>query len=295
MTHPADTSPILLLGTHRSGTTWLGSVLSGHPDLAYVEEPRHIWSWGNADLPDDRLDASHARPEVVDHIRRAFEREVVRQGRRRLIEKTPSNCLRVPFVRAVYPEATLLLVVRDGRSVIRSTAEIMAGGVPARNALKRAVRTPLRDWPAQTGKVLDMLRQKLTGGSLRFWGARPPGWRDWLEHDHPDVVLAKQWSAMITSVLDDLEALPLREDGSCPYHLFRYEDAAAEPDPTLHRIAQHARLDRAELLAARARATARPDSVEAWRDELDASTLERIRPHMEPALNRLGYDWEGSA
>lgn len=293
MTHDSvSQSPVVLLGTHRSGTTWLGSVLSQHPDLAYLEEPRHLWSWGNADLPDERLTAEHARPEVVEHIRNAFEREVERRGKSRLIEKTPSNCLRVPFVRAVYPEATLLLVVRDGRSVIRSTAEIMAGGVPARNALKRAIKTPLRDWPAQTGKVVDMVRQKLTGGSLRFWGARPPGWRDWLEHDHPDVVLAKQWAAMVNCVLDDLAALPPRADGSPAYHMFRYEDAATTPEETLRAIAQYANLDRPEALTGPARESARPDSVHAWRSELDDDTLERIRPHMEPAMNRLGYAWD---
>ncbi len=46
--------PILLTGSHRSGSTWVGQMLAAHPSIAYIEEPfnahmrpecpvRHMW------------------------------------------------------------------------------------------------------------------------------------------------------------------------------------------------------------------------------------------------------------
>src|SRR5690606_4960518 len=129
----------------RSGTTWLGSLLRELPGVAYWEEPRHVWVRGNASTGDDRLTSEEARPAVRRAVRRRFERYVRERGSDRLAEKTPSNCLRVPFVRAIFPDAKFLLVVRDGRSVLRSTGEIMDGGVPPKRVLKRALETPLMD------------------------------------------------------------------------------------------------------------------------------------------------------
>lgn len=42
--------PILVTGSHRSGTTWVGKVLSAHPELEYIHEPLNLnitpASWG---------------------------------------------------------------------------------------------------------------------------------------------------------------------------------------------------------------------------------------------------------
>ena len=58
-------SPIILIGTHRSGTTWLGQVLSRHSSLAYWVEPRYVWSWGNNYKPDDVLTKINAKPRII--------------------------------------------------------------------------------------------------------------------------------------------------------------------------------------------------------------------------------------
>ena len=101
-----DEPPVILVGTQRSGTTWLGDLFALHPRLAYWPEPRHVWTWGNSYKPDDVLTEADARPVVVRHIRSVFERFVRRHGKDRLVEKTPSNCLRVPFVHAVFPPSS---------------------------------------------------------------------------------------------------------------------------------------------------------------------------------------------
>ncbi|MBK7216095.1 MAG: sulfotransferase [Candidatus Promineofilum sp.] len=41
----------------------------------------------------------------------------------RLLEKTPENCLRLPFLQALFPDARVLFLVRDGRANVHSLLE----------------------------------------------------------------------------------------------------------------------------------------------------------------------------
>jgi hypothetical protein len=38
-----DSRPILVTGAHRSGTTWVGKMLSATPGVAYISEPLNVW------------------------------------------------------------------------------------------------------------------------------------------------------------------------------------------------------------------------------------------------------------
>jgi len=278
--------PIILIGTQRSGTTWLGNVFARHDRLAYWPEPRHVWTWGNSYKPDDVLTAADASPAVIRHIHRTFDRFVQQQSKDRLVEKTPSNCLRLPFLRAVYPDAKIILIVRDGRSVIRSTGAILDKGVPHGKILGRAFETPLWEWPAYLPRAASTLYRKVTGKPLAFWGPRPPGWKGWVRTDPREVILAKQWAATITRAVDDAAA-------QSPDRMFqyRYEDFMASPREHMQRIVDFCELPGSAGLVEHVASTADPARQHKWKDAIDAATLERVRPHMEPTLNRLGYTW----
>lgn len=281
-------APIILVGTHRSGTTWLGEVLSQHPRLAYAIEPRHIWTWGNSYTPDDVLTEAHATDKVRAHIRDAFAAYVKAQGKDRLAEKTPSNCLRLRFIRAVYPEARILLVIRDGRSVLRSTDEILAKGVPWERILTRARQTPITEWPAYGRQALNTIWRKVSGKKLNYWGPRPPGWREWLDCDSTDLVMAKQWAGTIGKAVEDADLLESQGKG---VFRFRYEDLMQQPRELMTRICDYAELANPEPVIAFTERTADPSRSEKWRAQLDDEVLELVRPHMQPTLERLGYTW----
>jgi len=289
-----DACPILLVGAQRSGTTWLYKVFSEHPQVAGANEPRHIWIRGNAYRPDDRLTEADATPRIVARIHRAFAKIQAEQGKPRLMEKTPSNCLRVPFMRAVFPGGKILLVLRDGRSVVRSTADVQQRKGQLHIAIRRAMHTPLHEWPAQAGRAVDVLQRRVLGKPLPIWGPRPPGWREWVGKDHPDVVRAKQWSATILTAYRDCKALIEQAEarGEEPNVLiFRYEDMVADPGPTMSRILAFVDLPDDGMVE---RFAASVDQAR-FANRQDANSpeqLERIRPHMEPALRELGYTWD---
>ena len=284
-------SPIILLGTHRSGSTWLGKVFSQHPILAYCEEPRHIWSWGNNYKPDDVLTAQDASPRIVEHIRRYFSHFVQMRGRQRLFEKTPSNCLRIPFIRQVYPEAKMLHIIRDGRSVFSSAEQLMASGYYRQSVLNRRLRntlleTPLWQWPANASRVMDILQAKLTKQPIKFWGPRPKGWRHWVKHDSPNVILAKQWAAIINQAIQDSESI----DQNFYYRIY-YEDLVSRPRDIMSSIIDFLEIDDVNSFIHNFEKTVDPTRRDQWSTLLPESKITEIRPYMESTLKQLGYSW----
>lgn len=106
----------LIVGCARSGTSIFAEAISAHPDVQYVFEPHEIWELaGNGENGSHRLTAQHATPDICAHLREWF---TARQGGAALIlDKTLRNALRVMFLRAVFPEARFIHIVRDGRDV----------------------------------------------------------------------------------------------------------------------------------------------------------------------------------
>jgi hypothetical protein len=284
-------NPIILIGTHRSGTSWLGHILSSHPTLAYWIEPRYVWSWGNNYKPDDILTAADATPIIISHIRQRFKRFVQEQGNARLFEKTPSNCLRLPFIRAVYPEAKILHIIRDGRSVFSSTSGIMRAGFYRQDLLICRMRellseTPVWEWPASASRIAGILSSKLLRRPIKYWGPRPAGWHEWIDKDSPNVILAKQWAATIQQAISDSNQFDAEH-----YYRFRYEDLLIHPKEIAREVIEFIELPNAGCIVDQLASSVDISRQYQWNQSLDSLVLEEIRSYMEPVLRDLGYDW----
>jgi len=284
-------SPIILVGTHRSGTSWLTRVFSQHSDLACWMEPRYVWSWGNNYKPNDVLTPADATPKVIDHIRARFEKFVVDEGKVRLFEKTPSNCLRLPFIHKVLPEAKIIHVIRDGRSVFSSASDMLETGFYRPDKLKSRfsemlVETPITEWPAHWPRIQETLLSKLMGKPIPFWGPRPAGWQRWVGAYPQPVILAKQWATTALQAVNEGEQLPASQ-----YYRFRYEDLIARPAETMSAVMNFAELSESQSLIDYVTSTVDPSRQRRWNDVIDADMLEQIRPHLEGTLNTLGYEW----
>lgn len=174
--------PIIIIGAPRSGTTLLGKLFAAHPALAYSVEPRLIWRWGN-DRKSDLLTVNDARPEVIKSIRGSFDRIVDESGRSRLLEKTPSNALRIPFVDRVFPDARFIHIVRNGfESVLGIRAFWQQSAHGGKNVAKgrlqqRLKEIELRRLPFYAKEAVRRYApapaRKLVGENV--WGPRLPG------------------------------------------------------------------------------------------------------------------------
>jgi len=271
--------PILIIGSPRSGTTLLGNWIGRHPEVAYWEEPRTIWSQGNAWRPNDKLGAENLTPRTARRIDDRFFHFLTESDRSRFAEKTPSNCLRLPFIHALYPDARIIHLVRDGRAVVASMRRMLAKSPDRGRLAARLKETPWRELPSLAPfLVRDVITPRFRKGGKAFWGPRPPGWQEWLDLPVP-VMLARQWRILVETARADLALFP--ESQRCE---IRYEALVAKPNETLALVRDTIGLPQfAEELKPKS------DRASAWQNELDPETVRLIEAEAGDCLENLGY------
>lgn len=282
--------PIFVIGCNRSGTTLLFNNLAAHPlTWSLYEEGQHIFYRHFPVHPEtgDRL-SNPPPPEVAEAIhtqfyeevhnkevfkdrallklipRKALQRGINRLYKRpplRIVEKTPANSLRVPFLKAVFPDARFLFLVRRAEDVISSLME---------------------GWKNWSG----------TGSAQWKYGRWhylvPPGWQEWTGRTLHEIC-AFQWVEATRMAWEDLEQ-------HCPgqYLLVRHEDALAHPFETYRAVLRFCDLPLSRylsrLLTSQNRrvythggSAPRPDK---WK-QLHGKEVEAVRPMFQELMQQL--------
>jgi hypothetical protein len=210
---PVFDRPVFVISPPRAGSTLLFETLLqarnvftiGHESHALMEGLQGLHP-AQRDFDSNRLDAALATPAVVEELRRRFAAELRdRAGLTpehwpvRLLEKTPKNALRIPFLAKVFPDAQFIYLHRDLRQTLSSMLEAWQSG-------------RFRTYPQLPG-----------------WEGLPwslllvPGWRG-LSGKPLQEIVAAQWEMTTRTLLDDLAALPA---GRC--HVARYDALTADP------------------------------------------------------------------
>lgn len=156
------------------------------------------------------MGANHARSEVIEYIRREFSRQVYDSGRERLVEKTPSNALRLEFVDRVLPDCKVIHIIRNGIDAslsIRDFWDSAANGIKTARAgvLRQRIRElDLRRMPYYASEAFRRFApwplSNLAGPNL--WGPRIPGLRGMLKDLDMLEVSALQWRTCVESACD---------------------------------------------------------------------------------------------
>ncbi len=125
-----------VLGFPRSGTTLLGQVLASRPNVALFEEKplltRAITDFINAPNGFARLtDASDAQlePYRQDFWQRARQCGIETRGRL-MVEQTAFNTTYLPVIKRLFPQAAIVLALRDPRDVVFSCFRRLFGPNP---------------------------------------------------------------------------------------------------------------------------------------------------------------------
>ncbi len=269
--------PAFILGTGRSGTTILGKLLSMHRDIAFLNEPKALWHVIHAE--EDvigsytrgpgryRLTEADATIERRQAARRIYGYYLAVTGTRQVLDKYPELMFRVPFVRALFPDARLLLLVRHGRDTIESIEHWS-------ERLGRDVGGEVHDWWGRDGRKWRLMTQELVPSEPLLAGLAPKiaGLTGHVDRAAVEWILTMQ-QARRTAALHPDQSL-----------LVRYEDLVGSPRTTLAEILAFLGRPADPVVEAYAERTLRPAPPKRG-VRLDPVLV----PAFEATLEALGY------
>ena len=213
--------PLILVSAPRSGSTMFFEALEKSPDLCSIGGESHalmesitMLHPGSRNFDSNVLAAKHCSREIARELHFRFRDAAARpDGTKpaagepmRLIEKTPKNALRIPFMKQLFPDAQFVYLYRDPKAVLASMIDAWQSG-------KFRTYPDLPGWPGLPWSLL------LT-----------PGWRE-LAGQPLHHIVAHQWAAATKIMLDDLEAL---DPGAVMK--VRYENLLADAKSELDRV-----------------------------------------------------------
>lgn len=283
-------APVFVIGCNRSGTTLLFQTVSSHPDLwsRYIENRDRFIEVFPHDGPDGdlvrRCSAGRRRQverflyegaknrelaigtPVLEHLPlKLFQKpltEIFKSPPLQVVDKTPSNCFRVPMLAETFPDARFLYIVRRGEAVVSSLME---------------------GWKHWTG---------LDGPwEYRDWHyLKPPGWPEYVDRPLEDIC-AFQYVSANRRAIDGLRNL-----ASERCLVVRHEDLVTSPREEYRRIRRFLNLPssdhwRGVVAELHERVWTRGGSPPApgkWR-RLHGEQVARVRSVLEP-VNAAFYE-----
>ena len=270
---PAFDRPVFVVCAPRSGSTMLFQALEQAPGLYTIGRENYaVLEGGIAALhprtrgfDSNRLNADDATDAVVAELRARYFSELRDRdgrapegGRVRMMDKTPKNALRVPFLAKVFPEARFVYLHREPQQVLSSMIEAWQSG-------RFGTYPGLPDWPGLPWSLLLV-----------------PGWRELKGLPVEDIVAA-QWNRTLSILLDDLEALPRGR-----VEIVQYDALWQSPQPTLAALCERLGLGWDRDLGGGlplSRNTVTPPAPEKW--QRHASQIDAIWLKVEATARRV--------
>jgi Sulfotransferase family len=225
---------IVIIGAARSGTKMLRDALAEVTGVGKVPyDIGYVWRYGNERHPDDAIEPDAISRRSARFIRRFIDRYATGTTPA-VIEKTVGNCMRVPAVAAVLPNATFIHLIRDGVDVIESARRQWTAPSDLRYLAGKLRHFPVRLAPRYGVKYLRSTASRVTNADRRVgsWGPRYQGIDDDLREHDLLTVCARQWAYAVAAARAELARPGLSSTE------VRYEDLVTNPEAELAQLAE---------------------------------------------------------
>ncbi|NUP02983.1 MAG: sulfotransferase [Nonomuraea sp.] len=156
-------APVFLLSPVRSGSTLLRAILNAHPDLHAPHElhVRRLRVQFDTALAAKAMDALGHNQADLEHLLwdRVLHRELVRSGKRYIVDKTPANAFAHQRIATCWPDARFVFLLRHPASIATSWHEAS----PDKRTPEEAALDALRYM-----KAVQKARSALPGLTVRY-------------------------------------------------------------------------------------------------------------------------------
>lgn len=278
--------PIFLIGAARSGTTFLGDIIASHNDVAYWIEPKYIWNYSNRNKNHDIRHPEEATSKVKKYIINKFLKFVLKNDANRFLEKTPSNCFRIPFIFQIFPDGKFVNLIRDGRDVAFSAKKKWTSK-PDKTALLRRLlhlEIPIVDLPFYGKEFFrDVIGRQLLPSKEFVWGPKFRGIYQLKDQMSLLELCAIQWKQSVKTSLDDLSSLPNNQ----VLHV-KFEDILKKPATTIIEILDFMELPIQNSIIDYAKREMKLSARFRWKKE-DNESVKVIESLIADQLVSLGY------
>lgn len=268
--------PVLVTGASRSGKSLVCRLLNESGEFELLREPRLVWNAANLARSHDRLLEEDLNPAMISRIREECLRLA---SEMRYLDNLAYHALHVPLVRAVFPDALIVHVVRHHREAVPEAMVFWRTRPPIGKSLRKSL--------AVRGRMFDVRRLWRFGrqffgnylGAMRHGvrttcGPRVPGMES-LADDLPLAgIVAWQWANLVRIAREDLEKMPRRQ-----WTEVRHEDLLADPVGTIDELCRFLDITNSSAVIEAARQRVVPEGRPARREfisEEDWNVVEKI-------------------
>ncbi len=281
-----NSRPIIILGAARSGTKLLRSVINSSEHIAAVPyDINYIWRYGNEHFRHDALPEETATKKICTFIRKQLSKASAATNKTRIVEKTVSNALRMPFVNKVLPDAQYIFIARDGRDVVESAMRCWQKNPEVTYLLQKLKTYPWQHCISYAVRyALGLISQRLgIGSAAHSWGPRYPGIEEDLKTLCLPTVCARQWQSTMSHYEESRGLIS-------PDSLLeiRYEDLVLQPEYTTLQIAQYLELPDEKRVIDFARKNTSQNFIGRSK-KMELSQHKKILEVIEPTLQSWGY------
>ena len=301
-------SVAFIVGSPRSGTTILGDILDRHAQICQWYEPYFVWDGYFRDAPNDERTEQECNQRIRKHICRDFSRYRKKRGCQLVVDKSPRNSLKIPFLLEIFPQARFIHILRDGRDVTLSIHKewkrrenVIEDGTrghrfnyaeAARVIKKWLARQPLLRhkiralWFETHGHFLYKSRHlnRLRWNGVVGWGPRFRGWEGIFKESSLLQFNAYQWLRCVDNIERFWVKIP--EENRLE---IRYEAFITQPDVIVKNILQFLNMEVYKEFF-HSMPKLKKDNFDKWKKVFTKDQLNEIHPILTQKLIAWGYE-----
>lgn len=272
------TKPIFIIGMGRSGTTILGKILSLHPNLGFLNEPKALWYFANNE--DDLIGsysiknakyimaAEDVNKEISNKIHKLYAFYLRTICTNRVLDKYPEMIFRVSYLKKIFPDAKFVFIYRNGWDAATSSVNW------SKSNAKNIDKNEVHDWWGKNNRKWNLLINQVAQKDAMLFN----------ELSNLKNLNASNDKSAIEWLLTMNAGYELIKSETTNIISIKYEELVKNPEPELSKIFEYCDLKNDEKVVNYAKSILKPNTP---KQPFDIS--EPFDKHFNNVMRKFNY------